>query len=100
GGEALYLNGALGVLIGPGGAQVWEVTPQHPLGNQLGAPPGAQAAGGGSDYTARNFRRTAVVGEQLALAAGRLLDGAASLSRSRLSSALPAVFARPSHLRV
>jgi hypothetical protein len=98
GGEALYLNGALGVLIGPGGAQVWEVTPQHPLGNQLVAPSGAQAAGGGSDYTARNFRRTAVVGEQLALAAGRLLDGAASLSDSRISYAVRPFFTRLSNL--
>jgi hypothetical protein len=98
GGEALYLNGALGVLIGPGGAQVWEVTPQHPLGNQLVAPAGAQAAGGGSDYTARNFRRTAVVGEQLALAARRLLDAAAPISDSRISYAVQPFFTRLSNL--
>ena len=40
GGEVLFLNGALGVLIGPGGAQVWEVDEAHPLGNQMIAPAG------------------------------------------------------------
>jgi len=98
GGEALYLNGALGVLIGPGGAHVWEVTPEHPLGNQLVAPAGAQAAGGGSDYTARNFRRTAVVGEQLALASERLLDGAAPIFDSHVSYAVQPFFTRLSNL--
>ena len=76
GGEVLYFNGALGVLIGPGGAHVWEVTDDYPLGNQLVAPAGAQAPGGGTDYTVRNFRRTAIIGEQLALAVERLLDEA------------------------
>src|SRR4029078_6289763 len=67
GGEVLYFNGALGVIIGPGGADVWEVDAQHPLGNQLVAPPGAVAPGGGTDYTAQNFRRTAVLRGELAL---------------------------------
>ncbi|MGK2928374.1 MAG: hypothetical protein ACSLFO_02235 [Acidimicrobiales bacterium] len=74
GGEVLYLNGALGVLIGPGGAHVWEVNETHPLGNQLIAPAGAEAPGGGTDYTTRNFRRTAIIGEQLADAVIRLVD--------------------------
>ena len=68
GGEVLYFNGALGVLIGPGGAHVWEVDRRYPLGNQLVAPAGAVGPGGGTDYTQRNFRRTAIIGEQLALA--------------------------------
>jgi hypothetical protein len=85
GGEVLYFNGALGVLIGPGGAHVWEVDEAHPLGNQLVAPAGATAAGGGTDYTARNFRRTAVVGEQLALAVGRLLDHSEPITEPRVS---------------
>jgi hypothetical protein len=85
GGEALFLNGALGVLVGPGGSDVWEVTEAHPLGNQLVAPAGATAAGGGIDYRQRNFRRTVVIGEQLAAAAIRLLDSAEQIEEPRVS---------------
>ena len=69
GGEVLYLNGPLGVIIGPGGAQVWEVDAAHPLGNQMIAPAGAVGPAGDSDYTAKNFRRPGIIGEQVALAA-------------------------------
>jgi hypothetical protein len=98
GGEVLYMNGALGVLIGPGGAHVWEVTEDHPLGNQLVAPAGAEAAGGGSDYTARNFRRTAVVGEQLALAVERILDDAEPVAEPRVSYAVEPFYTRLSNI--
>ncbi len=98
GGEVLYMNGALGVLIGPGGAQVWEVTEDHPLGNQLVAPAGAEPAGGGSDYTARNFRRTAVVGEQLALAVERILDDAERIAKPRVSYAVEPFYTRLSNI--
>jgi hypothetical protein len=85
GGEAVFLNGALGVLVGPGGADVWEVTDAHPLGNQLIAPEGATAPGGGDNYTQRNFRRTVVIGEQLAAATMRLLETPAKITRPRMS---------------
>ena len=85
GGEALFLNGALGVLIGPGGADVWEVTGQYPLGNQLVAPAGAEAPGGGSNYTQRNFRRAVIIGEQLADASMRLLESATPITEPRVS---------------
>jgi hypothetical protein len=85
GGEVLYLNGALGVLIGPGGAQVWEVDQAHPLGNQMIAPAGAVGPAGDSNFTQKNFRRTAIVGEQLALAAMRLLDKAQKITAPRVS---------------
>jgi hypothetical protein len=85
GGEVLLLAGALGVLVGPGGSQVWEVTDTHPLGNQLMAPAGATAPGGGTDYTQRNFRRTAVIGEQLAAASVRLLDAAEKIKKPKVS---------------
>lgn len=85
GGESLFLNGALGVLVGPGGSEVWEVTPDHPLGNQLVAPEGATAPGGGDDYRQRNFRRAVVIGEQLAAAAIRLLEHAAPVTAPRVS---------------
>jgi hypothetical protein len=94
GGEVLYLNGALGVLIGPGGAHVWEVDAAHPLGNQLVAPAGATAPGGGSDYTQRNFRRTALVGEQLAAAAVRALQGAEKIASAPVSYAVQPFFTR------
>jgi hypothetical protein len=94
GGEVLYFNGALGVLIGPGGAHVWEVDAAHPLGNQLVAPPGAVAAGGGTDYTQRNFRRTAIVGEQLAAAVTQLVDRARPIYVPKLSYAVDTFFIR------
>jgi hypothetical protein len=86
GGEVAYLNGALGVLIGPGGAQVWEVTSEHPLGNQLRAPAGAIGPGGApGNYTERNFRRTVLIGEQLAAASIRLIDAAEKIDEPRVS---------------
>jgi hypothetical protein len=88
GGEVLFMNGALGVLIGPGGSELWEVTPQHPLGNQMKAPAGAVAPGGGTDYKQRNFRRAEVLGEQLALAVGRLLDDGEKITEPRVSYAV------------
>lgn len=88
GGEVLYLNGALGVLIGPGGAQVWEVDSAHPLGNQMIAPAGAVGPAGDNNYTQKNFRRTEMIGEQLALAAMRLLDDAEKITAPRVSYAV------------
>jgi len=88
GGEVLYLNGALGVLIGPGGAQVWEVDGAHPLGNQMIAPAGAVGPAGDSNYAQKNFRRTEMIGEQLALAAMRLLDDAEKITAPRVSYAV------------
>ena len=85
GGEVLFLNGALGVLVGPGGADVWEVTEKYPLGNQLVAPAGATAPGGGDNYRQRNFRRTVVIGEQLAAAVMRLLGSAEKIEQPRVS---------------
>jgi hypothetical protein len=88
GGEVLYFNGPLGVLATPLGANVWEVAPKAPLGNQLVAPAGAQAAGGGTDYTAQNFRRAVVIGEQLSEAVERLLAHASNLTDTHMSYAI------------
>lgn len=76
GGEVLYFSGALGVIIGPGGAPVWEVDAAHPLGDQYTPPPGAVAPDGSTDHTAENFRRATIIGEQAAAAASRLLEHA------------------------
>jgi hypothetical protein len=43
GGETLYFVGALGEIVGPGGANVWEVDDSHPLGDQFHPPAGAAA---------------------------------------------------------
>jgi hypothetical protein len=98
GGEVLYLNGALGVIVGPGGTQVWEVTPQHPLGNQMVAPAGAEAPGGGTDYTQENLRRTAIIGEQLAAAVVRLLETPEIVKKPTLSYAVQPFFTRLSNI--
>ena len=46
GGEALFFNGAIGDLVTPLGANVWEVDSSAPLGLGLVPPPGAAAARG------------------------------------------------------
>ncbi|MGH9111256.1 MAG: hypothetical protein ACRDZN_03000 [Acidimicrobiales bacterium] len=75
GGEALYFVGALGHLVGPGGANVWEVDDDHPLGDHFNPPAGAAVPGGdGFTYTDRNFRRAVVIGSQAAGAALDIID--------------------------
>lgn len=97
GGEVLYLNGAIGDLTGPGGTQVWEVDAAHPLGDQVHAPAGAVAPGGGTNYTARNFRRAVIIGEQAAKAAIRLLDRTSPVREPRLSYSEEWFFTRMSN---
>ena len=97
GGEVLYMNGAVGDLTGPLGTEVWEVTDEHPLGDQLHAPDGAEAAGGGTDYTARNFRRAVVIGEQAAYQALRLLEDAEAVRKPRLEYDDEPMFTHMSH---
>ena len=99
GGEVAFVNGALGVLIGPGGADVWEVTQQHPLGNQMRAPAGATGPGGEvGGYAERNFRRTVLIGEQLAAATIRLLDSAEKIAAPRVSFAVEPFYTYLSNL--
>jgi hypothetical protein len=85
GGEALYYVGALGVIIGPGRATIWEVDGEHPLGDHFTPPDGAAVPGGdGYSYTDRNFRRAIVLGEQAARAALRVLEGAELVTAPRV----------------
>jgi len=78
GGEVVYLVGALGGLVAPLRVPLWEVDGPHGvgLGNQYDPPPGAVPAGGSgfATFTEANFRRAAVIGEQVARAALRFLD--------------------------
>lgn len=86
GGETLYYVGALGHLVGPGGANVWEVDRRHPLGDQFHPPAGAAAPGGTAfGYTDDNFRRAVVIGEQAAGAALRILRHSEWIERPTIS---------------
>jgi hypothetical protein len=91
------INGAVGDLTGPGGTQVWEVDAAHPLGDHVHAPAGAVAPGGGTDYTARNFRRAVIIGEQAAYAALRVLDNAETVRLGRVSYVEEAFYTRLTH---
>src|SRR5690606_34891300 len=92
-----YLNGAIGDLTGPGGTQVWEVDDAHPLGDQVHAPAGAVAPGGGTDYTVRNFRRAVIIGEQAAYAALRTLATAEPVRNARVSYVEEPFYTRLTH---
>lgn len=76
GGEVLYLNGAIGSQIGPGDADVWLVDDQHPVGDGVTVPPGAQPVPGAADLRDRNFARTEAIGTQLANHVLALIDEA------------------------
>jgi hypothetical protein len=99
GGEALYFVGALGNLVGPGGANVWEVDRKHPLGNQFDPPPGAAAPGGdGFTYTDKNFRRAVVIGRQAAKTALQIIDHGEWLRDGRISYRRQPFYSRLSNI--
>ncbi|MGH9227293.1 MAG: hypothetical protein ACRD07_00960, partial [Acidimicrobiales bacterium] len=99
GGETLYFVGALGEIVGPGGASVWEVDRQHPLGDQFHPPAGAAVPGGdGFTYTDENFRRAVVIGEQAARAASRIIDDGEWIRRPTISYRNQDFYSRLSHL--
>jgi hypothetical protein len=98
GGEALFFNGAIGDLVTPLRAAVWEVTDDAPLGDGFTPPPGAEAAGGGTDFDNRNFRRTAVIGEQLAEAVLDVLEDARPITRPTVSYEVRSFYTRMSHI--
>lgn len=98
GGIALYLNGAVGALITPLGSNVWEVDDDHPVGDGFTVPAGAAAPGGGDDYTARNFRRTVVLGQELGKAAMTVIEGAEPIDNPRVSYETETIFTRMSHI--
>ena len=66
GGEVLYINGAIGSQIGPGGSDVWHIDRAHPVGNGWTVPPGASPVEGCSDYRCKNMARTDEIGTALA----------------------------------
>jgi hypothetical protein len=86
GGETLYFVGALGEIVGPGGASVWEVDGDHPLGDQFHPPAGAAVPGGdGFTYTDDNFRRAVVMGEPAATVALDVIEGGEWIRRPTIA---------------
>jgi hypothetical protein len=85
GGEVLYFNGSIGSQIGPGDADVWLVTEEHPVGNGWTVPEGAAGVGPApstadqSPYRVESFARTEAIGTQLATAVQNLTAGATEL---------------------
>ena len=93
-GDVLYLNGAVGSQIGPGDADVWEVTDVHPIGNGWTAPEGAEPVAGCSDLRCRNFARTSAIGEQLTQAVLQLVDQAKVIDIDRIKFSTEEFFTR------
>ena len=84
GGEALFFNGAVGGLVTPLGSNVWEVGDDAPLGLGLVPPVGAQPPLGADDFEQRNFRRTYLIGRELARAALGALGSAAPVKKPKV----------------
>lgn len=98
GGVAPIFVGALGGLITPLRASIWEVTGEVGLGNQFDPPPGAQTAGNETSFTDANFRRAVVLGEVGADYALTLLDDAEVITDGTLSYETVDVFTRMSNI--
>ena len=79
GGEVLYFNGALGSQIGPGDADVWQIDGEHPVGDGVTAPTGAQPVAGAADLRGKNMARTQAIGDELAALVLELVAGAQPL---------------------
>ncbi len=98
GGEALYFNGAIGGLITPLGANVWEVGPDAPLGLGLVPPAGAQPPHGASSFQERNFRRAFVIGRELATAALNALESSSPITRPTVDYSVEPFYTRMSNI--
>ncbi len=98
GGEALYFNGAIGDLITPLGANVWEVDDSAPLGLGLIPPDGAQPPLGAADFEQRNFRRTYLIGRELATAALGALDRAKPVMKPKIDYDVATFYTRMSNI--
>ena len=98
GGEALFVNGAIGNLITPLGAAVWEVDGDAPLGNGLTVPAGAEPPIGAANFTERNFRRTYLVGRELATAALRALESAEPITDPAIDYSVQPFYTRMSNI--
>lgn len=98
GGEALYFNGAIGDLITPLGANVWEVDDAAPLGLGLVPPDGAEPPLGATDFQQRNFRRAYLIGRELAGAALDALATATPVTRPTIDYDVATFYTRMSNI--
>jgi hypothetical protein len=98
GGEAAYFNGAVGDLITPLGANVWEVGTDAPLGLGLVPPPGAQPPLGATTFQERNFRRAYLIGRELAAAALVALEDAAPIATPTVDYDVAPFYTRMSNI--
>tara|TARA_R110002153_G_scaffold82780_3_gene208675 strand:- start:7714 stop:9651 length:1938 start_codon:yes stop_codon:yes gene_type:complete len=86
GGEVLYLNGAIGVLIATLHAPAWVVTDEHPVGNGHDVPEGAAMLREDcSSYECKNFLKTESIGHELFNAVVALIDQAEELDISEIT---------------
>ena len=84
GGEVLYFNGAIGSQIGPGDADVWQIDAEHPVGDGVTAPAGAQPVPGAADLRDQNMARTAAIGTELATHVLELVNDATPVEVSQI----------------
>ncbi len=98
GGEALYFNGAIGGLITPLGANVWEVDSDAPLGLGLVPPDGAEPPLGASTFQERNFRRAYLIGRELATAALDALESSTAVTRPTVDYSVETFYTRMSNI--
>lgn len=98
GGEAAYFNGAVGDLVTPLGANVWEVDEDAPLGLGLVPPPGAEPPLGAADFRERNFRRAYLIGRELARAALTALETAEPVTDETIEYRVEPFYTRMSNI--
>lgn len=98
GGEVAYFNGAIGGLITPLGSQVWEVSDDFPLGDGLTPPDGAPFPEGASNYTERNFRRSYLIGRELATATLAALESSEPIARPAVEYDAAPFYTHMSHI--
>jgi len=98
GGEVLYLNGAIGVLIATLHAPAWKVTASHPVGNGHDVPDGAEMLlEECTDYECKNFLKTESIGHELFNAVTALIDEATAFEISEISVTTTNYFTRMSN---
>lgn len=95
GGEVLYLNGAIGVLIATLHAPAWKVTADHPVGNGHDVPAGAEKLlADCADFECKNFLKTESIGHELFNAVTALIDQATVFEMSEISVTTAGYFTR------
>lgn len=98
GGEVLYLNGAIGVLIATLHAPAWVITEEHPVGNGHDVPDGAaMLLDSCSDYECKNFLKTESIGNELFKAVETLMNQAVTFQFSEIAVSTKEYFTQMSN---